>query len=344
MTTLARYGPPKMEHLSERVLRLVEQALDELADPTIPTSVALGRAIRIARLRSDGDNLIWLTLEARTAGEQASRDRVIEEVQPYFADYDELRRRWRAYVEEYLAARTFRIGDEEKVPAFGIAEVEARIESAQEMVTAEGAQGDEHGALLEARLTAAQLREVLARVRFRLIDYLTRVEKQIIFDELATSIFEGHRRYVDGRLQEVAPDALEQLAAAYRRRAENDVEARSHALASCRRALKSVADVLYPPPDHPVTGSDGKERVLTDQHFLSRLMQYVFEASDSTDAELLRAQIAELGSKLDALNSLASKGVHNAVSEREVDHCVIQTYLTLGDLLRVHGAAGDDAG
>jgi hypothetical protein len=55
----------------------------------------------------------------------------------------------------------------------------------------------------------------------------------------------------------------------------------------------------------------------------------------SASRDLLASQVKSLGQRLDALNSLASKGVHASVSEVEVDHCVIQTYLTVGDLLRI---------
>jgi hypothetical protein len=47
------------------------------------------------------------------------------------------------------------------------------------------------------------------------------------------------------------------------------------------------------------------------------------------------SQIKTLGERLDALNALGSKGVHDAVAPAEVDQCLIQTYLAAGDLLRL---------
>jgi hypothetical protein len=38
---------------------------------------------------------------------------------------------------------------------------------------------------------------------------------------------------------------------------------------------------------------------------------------------------------VEALNDLASKGVHSDIAEYEADQCMIQTYLTIGDLLRL---------
>jgi hypothetical protein len=155
-------------------------------------------------------------------------------------------------------------------------------------------------------------------------------------------VYDRNRKYVDQRLALLAPQALEQFAAAYRRQAEGDAEARSHALTSCRRVLKTLADVLYPPREGQIEGIDGRPRKLTDDKFVSRLCQYAAErASGSASRDVLVSQIKALGDRLDALNDLSSKGVHADVSGVEVDQCLIQTYLIVGDLLRIE--AGESA-
>ena len=181
----------------------------------------------------------------------------------------------------------------------------------------------------QAWLTMAQLRELLARIRNRIQDHLSRVEKQLLLDEAITTIFDDNRRYIELRLQHVAPEAVDQLVAAYRRRAENDPEARSHALTSCRRAIKTVADTLYPATNIDAIGADGTARRMSDNRYLSRLLQCVFEAGVERSAtrELLEAQVSDLSARLEAINDLASKGVHATVSDFEVNQCVIQTYL-----------------
>ena len=85
-----------------------------------------------------------------------------------------------------------------------------------------------------------------------------------------------------------------------------------------------------------MTGIDGKERSLTDDKYISRLLQFVSEKiSGKTSNELVLSQITDLGKKIDSLNSLASKGVHSNVYDFEVNQCIIQTYLTIGDILRI---------
>jgi hypothetical protein len=164
----------------------------------------------------------------------------------------------------------------------------------------------------------------------------------LYFDERVSDIFEAHRAYVDARLQVVAPTAFEQLSSAYARRATDDTEARAQALMSCRRALKSVADALYPATGETVTGADGKKREMKDDRFVSRLLQFVGDrasALGTAQRSVLSAQIGLLGKKLDGLKDLTSKGVHASATDAEVDHCIIQTYLTIGDILRLSEVA-----
>jgi hypothetical protein len=181
-----------------------------------------------------------------------------------------------------------------------------------------------------------QLQEVLARIRARIHEFLTQTEVQLLAGAAVSGVFEDTRRYVDVRLQEIAPDVAAQLLAAYRRRDEGGPESGSHALTSCRRALKTLADVVYPPRSEPVIGADGTSHDVSEERYLNRLLQYVTQADQRhVDAELLRAQVENLGMRLAAVRDLAAKGVHAEVTAYEVDQCVIQTYLTIGDLLRL---------
>jgi hypothetical protein len=50
---------------------------------------------------------------------------------------------------------------------------------------------------------------------------------------------------------------------------------------------------------------------------------------------LLHANLEDVGTRLDRLNELASKGVHDEVTQEEVDLCVIQTYLFTGEVLAI---------
>jgi hypothetical protein len=110
-------------------------------------------------------------------------------------------------------------------------------------------------------------------------------------------------------------------------------------LTSCRRVLKTLADLLYPADNTMVEGIDGRSRKMTDDKSISRLVQFATsKATGSASRDVVIAQVKALGERLDALNDLSSKGVHAQVSAAEVDQCLIQTYLAVGDLLRLADA------
>lgn len=149
-------------------------------------------------------------------------------------------------------------------------------------------------------------------------------------------IFDRTRAAVDEHLNRIAPEALEKFKSAYRRVHEGDPESLSQALASCRRILKAVADAVYPATGETVISLDENERTMSDDKYLNRILQAVSDAlGKHGEAEVINATLKSLGERLKALDGLASKGVHAEVSQQEVDTCVIQTYLMVGDVLRI---------
>lgn len=177
---------------------------------------------------------------------------------------------------------------------------------------------------------------VRERIRQRVYAFFSQTEQQLVYGQFNADIFERNRRYVDKRLAVIAPDIVEKFTAAYRRLADGNVESRSHALGSCRRILKSLADRLYPATNLSAVGLDGKEHKLTNDRYVARLWQFAFEqVGGRTAGRVILAEVERLGTLLDRLYDLDSKGVHDEVSQDEVEQCAIQTYLVVGDLLRV---------
>lgn len=198
--------------------------------------------------------------------------------------------------------------------------------------------------LLTGSLGIEELQRVRERLKARLHQFLVETETAIAFSETAASTFERVRAYVDGQLTQLAPEALEQLRGAYTRASAGDAESLAHALLSCRRVLKSLADLVYPATGLTVVGSDGKERAMTDDKFVHRLWQFVAQHQPSTNARhLAHATLAETGRRVDALYNLASQGVHDTVTGDQVDQCVLQTYLLVGQILKLRDSLSSRA-
>jgi hypothetical protein len=74
----------------------------------------------------------------------------------------------------------------------------------------------------------------------------------------------------------------------------------------------------------------------TDDRYINRLLQYATEAiPHEASRDMTETNVERLAARLDALDDLASKGVHSAVSPAEMDQCIVQTYKVVGDLLRL---------
>lgn len=178
--------------------------------------------------------------------------------------------------------------------------------------------------------------EIIERTTHRVFTYLCTVERDLAYIGVNADIFERHRRRVESFLSEISPRVLEQFTAAYRRAREDDPESKTHALTTCRRILESVADVVYPPRAQPVTDASGKPRDVGPANYINRLWMFMGDSmAGNTQSKLLLATLKDFGDRIDTVYALTNKGVHDDVAQAEVDTCVMQTYLLVGEILRI---------
>lgn len=240
------------------ILELIQTALNDLDQQNIRLSAVARKALRIARLRNDWKTVYWLQIELDGFSDKNAVARREDEVAPYFSKevFDQVKEQ---AVEDAISSRTIIVVDhqgrvdEDKVCALGIQEIEESIISLSKpdlplpdnMLPYDAAYFSDQQQ--RSRFTRQKLeteyRKVLARITQRVCSYLSQVERQIVLGQLESDIFDDNRRYVDERLQSLAPEILGQLHIAYRRTREGTSEARSHALTSCRRVLKALAGV-----------------------------------------------------------------------------------------------------
>ena len=349
-----------LESISDRVIALLDRAFESMAREDIPLSEVVFQAARVARLRNDFDNLFWLELEQRAISSKEDFEALEREFAGHYSS-SELVALNKQVGLIWLKDRTTEIPggldvneDKEQALAMSIKEIESQMATVEEMARGgeipEGMHTlDIHAAFQEKQrlgVFAARSRQayqrVLDRIERRVRVFLSNTEKQIAFGQINADIFERNRRYVDEQLANIAPQALEQVSSAYKRAEEGGAEERSQALLSCRRALKSVADVLYPASDIQAQDADGQEHPLTDDKWRNRLVEFVKQAVDgAVSGEVLSTQLDDLVRRFRGLGEASSRGVHANVSEFELNQAVIQTYLTVGDLLRLHS---DDSG
>jgi hypothetical protein len=329
------------------VLELTRKALDEFG--RVPLSTSTRTAARIARLMEDHENLWWLDWELRDLTNAGDRSEVLFEVAPALSEarlnklHTDYRKR---YEDERAMWGSLNLRDpvpppkdkvccdsvaviEQKIAAFGL--VHGLVEGYAVPLLNMRKVADEK---MIAELNREQFSRILNNISTRVYAYLSRVEVTLAFTEVQDDILGAHVRRTNLFLHSVAPDVLAKFTSVYRRIAEGDVEALSHAAVSCRRILKAVADLLYPPSDRAVRDDDGVEHPVTDADFVNRLVTYAATKMRSRNGNTFKAALDDLARRIGAVNDLASTGVHVEVSTVfEANQCALQTYMIAGDIL-----------
>lgn len=339
---------------TDELLSLTREAISAIENNSLPLSSIINKCIRIARLRNDTLNYWWLSFEMINIADKVERKRILSEIitllpreacEHFHKKYGEL---WFNERSSISIGDDLEVKPDEAIQGRGVGEIEALIDHYSQFLDRRSVSTGMHPldqAVAENQSRNDQiisssyvqsLRTILSRINARVYDFLIQTEKQLVYGDTQTNIFEENREYVILLLGRLCPDALGQFNSAYTRMNENDKESWAQALTSCRRLLKSLADALYPPSNTPIIGSDGKERILDEKKYIGRLRQYVYEkVKTSASAKLLIPQIQDLGNRIDNLYDLTCKGVHDEIGKFEVNQCVIQTFMTIGDILRI---------
>ena len=336
------------------LLHLVRSTITALDKDEIKLSAAIRGCLRIARLRNDFISLIWLQREIIDNQNDYERARAFSEIIPHFTK-DQLDHYNKYFFEMWMRERPAigldEDGNIEKSDLFiakSVSELENELEGMFDTYKNSQTPAGMHPldtAVLEKQnfnlriqiqTYANHYQKLLENIKNRVYDFLSQTEKQLLYGQFHADFFEQNRQYVELRLNQVCPEGLKEFSSALQRVGEKTPEARAQALLSCRRLLKDLADVLYPPTSQKNTGADGKTRDLSEDKYISRLWQYVSEKTQiMTSAELLKATLEDFGHRLDRIYDFTNKGVHAEVDEFEMNQCLMQAYLLVGDILRI---------
>jgi hypothetical protein len=331
--------------------QLVEEALDAFDDPGASTSSLLRRAIRIAAKRQDYAALIRLIPETQDMTTGQISDAMLRDARvnlELLLGSEEAERLWLAAARRHITIRTIR-GQRDKVRAESISQLEASLAQLAEVSDSYRKPPDNltpidtyhvarsyDAAAAKLLPLRRDLENLLERVKQDVHDFLIETERQIELGQRRPHIFDRAREYIEGALRGRAPDALEKFRAAEKAVESGQPEDLAHALTSCRRMIKALADALYPATNQMIVGIDGRERCMSDDLYRNRLLEYVTQRlRGGTHADLVKETFRSLDNRLKRLNELSSKGVHDAVTRAEAETCIMWTYLTAADILRI---------
>lgn len=331
------------------VLELVEEALEAFDDPAASVSSHVRRAIRIASKRQDYVALIRLLPETfdfsigkqRNAGFEEARANLVALLGPEEAE----KREFDAIIRHQQARQM----EGNKIFGQSIGQLEGSLSDYNEVI--EGYKKppenltpidtyfvarDYDAGTAKIMPLRRQTENVIERVKQAVHDFLIETERQLELGQRRPDVFKRGQEYLEKALRERAPEALEKFQAAEAALESGEPEDLAHALTSCRRMIKALADALYPATDETIIGSDDKPRKMTDDAFRNRLLQFAIDKlGKTTHGDLVNEALRSLGARLERLVELSSKGVHADVSRVEAETCIMWTYLTAADFLRI---------
>jgi len=314
---------------TDELLALVRRALDEFDDR--PLSATVRRAVRIANLLGESEIALRLAFEVKSIGGDSRAN--AEDARRLLADpgaWGDPEGPAESAVREYMEDR--RVGSD-KVQSSSIDTIEhwERYFAAHEDI----ANSKE---ILERRIADLQM---LERARHHTFTALCKWERQLSLGSVSERIFSGFERRVQRLLAEGAPALVDQFNAVFRRMrdaaridSESASEEFAQAVGTCRRILKAVIDHVF--PGH--TGLLSEEgHVLDAEKYRNRLREFTktVQVGDRMRGAA-EATIVSLCDRFDALDGLASKGVHAGVALEEAELCAINTFIVAGEILRLH--------
>lgn len=332
---------------AERIRALTTQALDEF-DSGKPTSALVRQAHRIAVLRHDYAAQIWFGLQQRDlqAAPESGRFLDLKARLVALLGEDAGMLEFAKQVLSYQASR--QMLDSKNFYGLTVDQLETTIAELEDISAPRDVPSNLHsldaGMLIKRQEDAqakvfpqlAQLRSILSRIRPAIHEYLVATEAELDAGREESSFFDQVYTRINGLLNTYAPEAAKKFVAAQDRVTSGGPEDISHALTSCRRMIKSLADTLYPATNEEKAGLDGVGRKMSDEAYKNRLLQFVGEKiGKHKSGGVLQEVISDLGKRLDTLDALSSKGVHAEPSIAEAHTCVVQTYLLAGDLLAI---------
>lgn len=338
----------------ERLAVALDHAIAAFSAGTTATEI-VQRALRVAVLRQDLLAESWLRLElagTKKEGERVDDLRPLQQKLAALVGDEEARTQWNTSLDHYIARHSQTVNDhgEPLVMGQGLADLEVHVRNMRavydEPIQPGMTEIDTGLAAIDRLAMRASLfptlvggEAIVARVKDAAYRYLMEAEASLLAGQVAPDVIVRGHMFVEEQLSVVAPEAAAALASAKQRLEVADSEALSHATTSSRRAIKALADALYP-PGPPVEDDHGISRSMDDDHYRNRLTEYLRQQrGKSTHADMMVANVATLGGRLKSLDDLASKGVHSAVSIDEAESCLNAVYLLAADVLRVHRQA-----
>lgn len=183
----------------------------------------------------------------------------------------------------------------------------------------------------------ASVSKRLASRRSLIFDYVINIYYQLKFSGISDDIFTRIRENVDKRIRKILPESVKRFSAVYNNLQSENPEDWSNAVHSCRRILKDLADVVFPPTEDRKLQVNDEEKVirLGKEYYINRILTFIQEKSISERfSDIVGSHLKFIEDRLNSVLKAAHKGTHDTIiSREEADRYVVYTYLLIGDII-----------
>jgi hypothetical protein len=338
--------------LAEFVWKKITALTERIYNESSSVSQLLIEAKTLAKLRGDFDNLLWIELEFY---EIVSLKNVLipTDIQNKFSQSELGKLKsdlWLKWVKERkidVYDKDGKKSAEEMISTDGLLEIESKVKllalNRSSLKDTGGmapldkyyTEQDNFKTKILINLQSEEYSKILRRIRNRVLEYVNSVETDLVAGKVLSNYFENNRIAVEKFLKNLSSDFENHLLEIQKRLGEQTSLSYSQGLLLVRVLLKKYADLVYPSSAIEVKGFDGKLRILGEAQYISRIWQYLYEMHKTSTQNMLHSQLRDLGNRIEQVYEKSCKGVHDSVNIFEANQCVIQMYLSFGDIMRV---------
>ena len=174
---------------------------------------------------------------------------------------------------------------------------------------------------------------IAQKVLGNLYQYIINIYYKLKYEGMIDDIFSQNVEDMTYKIGNICPTILKKVDSISSNITSENPEDWANAVHSCRRMLKDLADVLYPP--HEAIQKDGKTIKLGEENYINRLIQYIDACLNKgkTFKDVIITDLESIGKRLDAIYDATNKGTHAEVSRDESKRYIMHTYFLISDIL-----------
>lgn len=321
------------ESSSAHKISLARDLLDDIELGRLTPEKLLLKATRLARLIGDDEVRKWLAFELSGYISDDPISLKYMSVTGRWTDYEQQLGYWQSFAQidaqietNKLQIKQLRIPDVTFSPSsshpgeFVVGMWGQHIQTATQPITTVLAN------LNTLNTYVTQLSGVRSKVLSLIHGFVSKAYYELAFSNLQETIFERQKALVDAKITTACGAILEKVPAIYDRLAQDDKEAISQALNTCRRIIDAFADSIYPPTDKTID-IGGIQLKLKAQHHQNRINAFVFENCESSSRR------SRFKRSLSDLYDRVGAGIHSDVTAGEARFLFLQTYMLIGEIL-----------